>query len=128
MHVGLPAQWVRVLFFGVVMYLASLFFLFPLSVSQPGFMHSAFSFGHESHLNRSSIDGSSVPPGALIAYIQKGLQYAEIEAHIHEDGTETICNEEFSVLSSHVCQPKSKRRMFEPSGIAFCIFCVSCRD
>lgn len=63
-----------------------------------GLSHSAFTFGHESLINQSNIDGGEVPPGALISFVQKGLQMSEIEAHAHEDGTESICSEPFSVL------------------------------
>jgi hypothetical protein len=50
----------------------------------PGFVHSAFTFSHESLVARSSINSMEVPPGALISFVQKGLQYYEIEAHVHE--------------------------------------------
>lgn len=32
----------------------------------------------------SNINGSDVAPGTLITYLQKGLQYKEIETHIGE--------------------------------------------
>lgn len=47
-----------------------------------GFHHSAFTFAHESHVHRCDIDPNQVPPGALVTYIQKGLQYLEAEANI----------------------------------------------
>lgn len=49
-----------------------------------GFQHSAFTFGLEAHVHQSSINGSSIPPGALIAVLQKGLQYVEAEVSIAE--------------------------------------------
>jgi transducin (beta)-like 1 len=33
---------------------------------------------------QATIDGSKVPPGALVSFVQKGLQYVEIEAHLNE--------------------------------------------
>jgi len=39
-------------------------------------------FAHESQVHRCDIDLNSVPPGALITYIQKGMQYMEAEANI----------------------------------------------
>lgn len=39
---------------------------------ESGFEHSAFTFGHESLIHKSSIDGAAIPPAALITYIQKG--------------------------------------------------------
>jgi len=49
-----------------------------------GYVHSAFAFSHESSITKSNIAASDVPPGALISFVQKGLQYAEIEAHVSE--------------------------------------------
>jgi len=45
-----------------------------------------------------------VPPGALIAFLQKGLQYVEIESHLQEDGAERACDEPFHLLAPHVCR------------------------
>ena len=50
----------------------------------PGFRHSAFTFGYESHINKASINCTDVPPGALVSFIQKGLQYLEFEANLNE--------------------------------------------
>ncbi|KAI6244128.1 F-box-like/WD repeat-containing protein ebi [Aphelenchoides fujianensis] len=44
-----------------------------------GFQHTAFTFGCESNIANSSIDGTMVPRGALIAIIQKGLHFTEAE-------------------------------------------------
>lgn len=50
-------------------------------LQESGFVHSAFSFAHESMLGRTGLRASdkSVPPGALITFLQKGLQYVGIE-------------------------------------------------
>lgn len=61
----------------------------PLS-SSPGFSHSAFTFGIESHISQSNINGALVPPAALISIIQKGLQYVEAEVSINEVGQTKI--------------------------------------
>lgn len=53
-------------------------------VAPPGFSHSAFTFGIESHISQSNINGALVPPAALISIIQKGLQYVEAEVSINE--------------------------------------------
>ncbi|KAK4337239.1 hypothetical protein RND71_043544 [Anisodus tanguticus] len=47
-------------------------------------------FGMESHIYTSNINGSLVPPAALLSIIQKGLQYTEAEISIAEDGSERI--------------------------------------
>jgi len=54
----------------------------------PGFQHSAYTFGIESHISQSNINGALVPPAALLSIIQKGLQYTEAEVSIGDDGTE----------------------------------------
>ncbi|ELK25455.1 F-box-like/WD repeat-containing protein TBL1XR1 [Myotis davidii] len=58
-----------------------------LGLLPAGFSHSAFTFGIESHISQSNINGALVPPAALISIIQKGLQYVEAEVSINEDGT-----------------------------------------
>lgn len=55
-----------------------------LIVSLVGFSHSAFTFAHESLVAKSSIAQTEVPPGALITFLQKGLEYVAIEEHIDE--------------------------------------------
>lgn len=55
-----------------------------MSTLQLGFQHSAFTFGVESHIDQSSINGSVVPPGALVSIIQKGVQYVEAEVTLGE--------------------------------------------
>lgn len=49
-----------------------------------GFVHSAYTFGIESHISQSNINGTLVPPAALLNIIQKGLQYTEAEISVGE--------------------------------------------
>ena len=49
-----------------------------------GFVHASFAFGSESQIVKSNINGLEVAPGALVSFVQKGLQYSEIESHVHE--------------------------------------------
>ncbi|XP_028403257.1 F-box-like/WD repeat-containing protein TBL1X [Dendronephthya gigantea] len=62
-------------------------FLVYRYLQESGFPHSAFSFGVESNSIHSSIDGVSIPSGALISVLQKGVQFVEAEACFGEDGT-----------------------------------------
>jgi hypothetical protein len=55
-----------------------------LMVVAIGYTHSAFSFAYESLVARSSVAQADIPPGALIALLQKGLEYTAIEEHINE--------------------------------------------
>jgi transducin (beta)-like 1 len=49
-----------------------------------GFTHTAFSFAYESLVTKSSVSQIEIPPGALITFLQKGLEYVGIEEHINE--------------------------------------------
>lgn len=49
-----------------------------------GFSHSAFTFAYESLVIKSSVAQAEIPPGALITFLQKGLEYIAIEEHINE--------------------------------------------
>lgn len=47
-----------------------------------GFAHASFALGYEAGINKSTIDGNLVPPGALVTFVQKGIQYLELEANL----------------------------------------------
>lgn len=61
-------------------------FLVYRYLQESGFQHSAFTFGIESHISQSNINGALVPPAALLTIIQKGLLYTEVELSVGEDG------------------------------------------
>ena len=56
-------------------------------MQESGFVHSAFTFVYESMLGRSTIRNAdkSIPPGALISFLQKGLQYVGIEESLQRE-------------------------------------------
>jgi WD40 repeat protein len=60
-------------------------------MQESGFTHSAFTFVHESMLGRSNIRSSEklIPPGALVSFLQKGLQYVGIEETLHFEQEQT---------------------------------------
>lgn len=66
-------------------------FLVYRYLQESGYLHSAFSFGHECHIQsamqKSNINGALVPPGALVNIIQKGVQFIEGELCIDDDGS-----------------------------------------
>jgi transducin (beta)-like 1 len=66
----------------------------------PGFSHSAYTFGIESHISQSNINGALVPPAALLSLLQKGLQYTEAEISIGDDGTEQRLIESLSLIDA----------------------------
>ena len=65
-------------------------------------MHSAFTFAYESLISKSVVatqQGSDVPPGTLVAFLQKGLQLVEMEHRLDDNGAERVGDEEFSLLT-----------------------------
>ncbi|XP_010547532.1 PREDICTED: F-box-like/WD repeat-containing protein TBL1XR1 isoform X2 [Tarenaya hassleriana] len=63
-------------------------------LQESGFTHSAFVLGYEAGINKCNIDGNMAPPGALIKFVQKGLQYLEMEANLCNSDAEM--EEDFS--------------------------------
>ena len=45
----------------------------------------------ESHIHRSNINGSSVPPGALISMVQKGMLYYYVDMTLRDEVSLTCC-------------------------------------
>jgi hypothetical protein len=72
-----------------------------------GFAHSAFSFAHESLISRTTVAESEVPPGALLTFLQKGLQYIEIETHLQE--VRTNLHAAWAVIVSTHCYCRMAR-------------------
>lgn len=48
---------------------------------ESGFTHAAFALGTESRPGKPERE---IPPGALISFVQKGLQYLELEANLND--------------------------------------------
>ncbi|GKU98889.1 hypothetical protein SLEP1_g11825 [Rubroshorea leprosula] len=67
-------------------------------LQESGFIHSAFTLGYEAGINKSTIDGNLIPPGALITFVQKGLQYLEMEANSSNVSGDADTDEDFSFL------------------------------
>ena len=79
-----------------------------LTGSLSGFVHSAFTFAYEGQLMKSELASAELPPGALIAYLQKGLQYVSIESQLHEV---QLSSPKMSVFFPHLCINVSNTRM-----------------
>ncbi|KAG0465865.1 hypothetical protein HPP92_020029 [Vanilla planifolia] len=54
-------------------------------LQESGFTHAAFALGYEAGINKTNIDGDLIPPGALVTFVQKGLQYVELEANLDNE-------------------------------------------
>ncbi|KAL3316451.1 Transducin (beta)-like 1 X-linked receptor 1 [Cichlidogyrus casuarinus] len=65
-------------------------FLIYRYLQESGYCHAAFTFGMESQISQSNVDGALVPPGSLLSLIQRGLQYTEAEISIGDDGSENV--------------------------------------
>eukprot|EP00871_Galdieria_phlegrea_P003935 jgi/Galph1/4542/GphlegSOOS_G3181.1 len=75
-----------------------------------GYIHTAFCFGYESHVNKTNIDSSLIPPGALISFLQRGISYAEIESQLNiNSGSEFVPNGHVSLLEVHKALTNRKR-------------------
>uniref|UniRef100_A0A6M2DMM1 Putative u4/u6 small nuclear ribonucleoprotein prp4 n=1 Tax=Xenopsylla cheopis TaxID=163159 RepID=A0A6M2DMM1_XENCH len=75
-------------------------FLVYRYLQESGFQHSAYTFGIESHISQSNINGALVPPAALLSILQKGLQYTEAEISVGEDGSEQRLPESLSLIDA----------------------------
>ncbi|MFS7910273.1 hypothetical protein Hanom_Chr02g00104361 [Helianthus anomalus] len=60
------------------------------------FTHTAFTLGYEAALNKSTLDGNVIPPGALVTFVQKGIQYLELEANLSCNDSDV--DEDFSFI------------------------------
>ncbi|RDX90712.1 WD40 repeat-containing protein HOS15, partial [Mucuna pruriens] len=65
-------------------------------LQESGFTHAAFTFGYEAGINKCSIDGNLVPSNALVTFVQKGLQYFEMEVNL--SNCDADLEEDFSFL------------------------------
>ena len=55
-----------------------------------GFSHSSFVFGYEAFVHRTNIGANQVPPGALVSFLQRGIQYVEMQSNLNEVGLRAL--------------------------------------
>lgn len=81
-------------------------------MQESGFIHSAFTFAHETMLGRTGLRSADkvLPPGALITFLQKGLQYVGIE--------EALQQEEAKPSSRRVSENEADFSLLAPPTIA----------
>lgn len=78
-------------------------------LQESGYVHAAFTFGYESQVVKSKIDGSQIPPGALLSFVQRGVNFCEIEETLKQDGkagpghTTSALDGVTSLLDVHRC-------------------------
>jgi transducin (beta)-like 1 len=84
-----------------------------------GFVHSAFTFVNESMQGRTALRSvdSTVPPGALLTFLQKGLQYVGIEEILNQENvslTEGSRRSEGAALDFSLLSPASLTAITRP--------------
>jgi transducin (beta)-like 1 len=92
-------------------------------VRRAGFRHAAFTFGCESQVAKSNINGAKIPPGQLINFVQKGIMYTELERSVAEDWTDAGSTEPFQLLrpegqGSPDGPPPAKKAKLDPADDA----------
>mmetsp|Transcript_17100 Transcript_17100/g.53414 ORF Transcript_17100/g.53414 Transcript_17100/m.53414 type:complete len:772 (-) Transcript_17100:543-2858(-) len=87
---------------------------------ESGFVHSAFTFSYEALILKSGVVvplSKQVPPGALIAFVQKGWLYLEVEHQVHSarsvddsatEGADADSRKAMSFLESSIWETLSK--------------------
>lgn len=93
-----------------------------------GYVHAAFTFGYESQVVKSKIDGSQIPPGALLSFVQRGVNFVEIEESIADENKDvqgtsamdgvTSLLEVHRCLCSHDFKPTRQAKQNNQTDIA----------
>jgi len=87
-------------------------FLVYRYLQESGFAHSAFSFAHESLVGRTRPrNSSSIPPGALVMFLQKGLQYIGMEESVMRE----LRSGDSSTAAANNSEPAAKKHKVEDS-------------
>ncbi|KAG8466521.1 hypothetical protein KFE25_007900 [Diacronema lutheri] len=85
-------------------------------LQESGFQHTAFTFGMEANIAKSNVNTASVPPGALVSFLQKGLQYTELEQAVDARGDEVLYDEPLSLLNTAPARSVVKRERASGGG------------
>jgi len=91
-------------------------FLVYRYLHESGFRHSAFTFGAESLVAKSNVNGSKIPPGQLVNFIQKGLMYTELEKSVSDEGADSSATAPFEHLQDGSKGSSSKVRSLGGGG------------
>mmetsp|Transcript_1715 Transcript_1715/g.3593 ORF Transcript_1715/g.3593 Transcript_1715/m.3593 type:complete len:487 (-) Transcript_1715:148-1608(-) len=85
-------------------------FLVYRYLHESGFRHAAYTFGCESLVAKSNINGSKIAPGELVNLVQKGIMYMELERSVADDGSDIPNAEGFTLIrASGEANKQSKR-------------------
>ncbi len=78
-------------------------FLVHQYLEETGYKHTAFTFRHESNIDKSPLNEAHIPPSMLLMYLEKALLMLQMETHLDKDDEVILCNQPFTLLSPHVC-------------------------
>lgn len=79
-----------------------------------GFDHSLYTFNAEASIDLSSINGSQIPPGALITLLQKGLLYIQLEKEIKSSSkTSQKFNSQLTLLDAALREGSAPQQTHE---------------
>ncbi|XP_038983429.1 WD40 repeat-containing protein HOS15-like isoform X2 [Phoenix dactylifera] len=76
-------------------------------LQESGFTNAAFAFGHESRINRIPIEEDLIPPGTLVAIVQKGLLYTELEEKLG-NGNSYLMTKNINEVQQMIKEKKEK--------------------
>mmetsp|Transcript_53287 Transcript_53287/g.122461 ORF Transcript_53287/g.122461 Transcript_53287/m.122461 type:complete len:504 (-) Transcript_53287:158-1669(-) len=91
-------------------------FLVYRYLHESGFRHAAYTFGCESLVAKSNINGSKIAPGELVNLVQKGIMYSELERSVADDGS-VVDAENFMLLRTS-SDGKQLKRAREEAPVA----------
>lgn len=52
-------------------------------------------------MHRTNIGANQVPPGALVSFLQRGIQYVEMQSNLNEVSNPPMCDDTHTGLSSN---------------------------
>lgn len=79
-------------------------FLVHQYLEETGYKHTAFTFRHESGIDKSALNSDhTIPPSMLLMYLEKALLMLQMETHLDKDEEVIPCNHPFTLLTPHIC-------------------------
>nr|XP_029123691.1 WD40 repeat-containing protein HOS15 isoform X3 [Elaeis guineensis] len=77
------------------------------SWSPVGFTNAAFAFGYESRINRTPVEEDLIPSGTLVAIVQKGLLYKELQEKLG-NGNSNLMTKDINEIQQMIKEKKEK--------------------
>ncbi|XP_010936534.1 uncharacterized protein [Elaeis guineensis] len=74
---------------------------------ESGFTNAAFAFGYESRINRTPVEEDLIPSGTLVAIVQKGLLYKELQEKLG-NGNSNLMTKDINEIQQMIKEKKEK--------------------